>query len=132
MSRILLAAAVAAALWPPLSAAQAQPAGAAPKPGDVADAWLLQGRGQIICRLTLSGRATKAGPYGAEIPADCRNALPAGAAGWKPIADGIALVAADGSVLVAFERWSESLFVSTGAGAPDLQLARAPIAPEAR
>jgi len=132
MSRILLAAAVAAALWLPVSVASAQPAGAAPKPGEVADAWLLESHGQIICRLTLSHRATRAGPYGAEIPADCRGALPAGAAGWKPITDGITLVAADGAVLIAFERWSESLFVSTGSGAPDLQLARAPIAPQGR
>jgi len=122
MSRILLAALLAAGLWLPASVASAQAARA----GDIADAWLLQAHGQVLCRLTLSGRASHGGPYHANIPADCRSALPAGATGWKPTPDGIVLVAADGEVLVAFARWSESLFVSSGPG-PDLQLARAPL-----
>ena len=120
MSRILLALLLATGLWLPAAGARAQAA----RPGEIADAWVLQAHGHVLCRLTLSGRATKAGPYGADIPADCQSALPAGAAGWKPTADGIVLVAADGAVLVAFDRWSESLFVSSGPG-PDLQLARA-------
>jgi hypothetical protein len=129
---MLVAAAVAAALSFDASLALAQPERARLEPGAVADAWLLQSHGRVVCRLTLSSRATKAGPYGAEIPDDCRAALPPGATGWKPAADGIALVGADGAVLVAFDRWSESLFVSTGAGAPDLQLSRAPTARKGR
>jgi hypothetical protein len=125
MSRTLLALAAVAGLALP---AAAQPA----RRGDVADAWQLQSHGHTVCRLTLSGRPTRAGPYGADIPEACREALPAGAAGWTPIPDGLALVAAYGAVLVAFERWSESLYVSSGAGAPDLQLARAPIARKER
>jgi hypothetical protein len=124
MSRILLAATLAAGLWLP-AAATAQPPEA--KPGEIADAWQLQSHGHVVCRLTLSGRVTRGGHYGAEIPEACREALPPGAVGWKPVPDGIALVAADGAVLIAFERWSESLFVAGGPGAPDLQLARAPI-----
>lgn len=120
MSRILLATLLAAGLWLPAAGARAQ----AIRPGEIADAWLLQSHGKALCHLTLSGRATKAGPYGADIPADCASALPAGASGWKPTPDGLALVGADGAVLIAFDRWSESLFVSAGPG-PDLQLARA-------
>jgi hypothetical protein len=128
MSRILLASLLAAGLWLPAAGARAQPPA---KPGEIADAWVLQAHGHVLCRLTLSARATKAGRYGADIPADCQSALPAGAAGWKPTADGIALVAADGTVLIAFDRWSESLFVSTGSG-PDLQLARASLSQKER
>jgi hypothetical protein len=116
---------IAAALGLSALPALAQPPA---KPNEVADSWQLESKGQILCVLRLTGRPAKGGArYGAEIPADCRAALPAGAAGWTPTEGGMALVAADGTALVSFERWSESLFVSTGAGVPDLQLSRAPV-----
>jgi hypothetical protein len=129
MSRIVVTAACAAVASLSCGLAAAQPPAS---PGAVADAWQLQSRGRVVCTLELYGRAPKGGPYAAEIPSDCRGALPPGVVGWKPTPEGIALVARDGAAVVAFERWSESLFVSTGAGAPDLQLARAPFAPVAK
>ena len=127
MSRILLATLLAAGLCLPAAVARAQAA----RLGEIADAWVLQTHGHLICRLTLSGRASKAGLYRADIPADCQSALPAGAAGWKPTPDGLALVGADGGALITFNRWSESLFVSTGSG-PDLQMARASLSHKER
>jgi hypothetical protein len=127
MKRALFAAAMAAAAL--AGAARAQPPPAAATPAGVADSWLVESHGQVLCALRLSNRKTKGGFFGAEVPAECGGALPAGVAGWRPTADGVELVGAGGSTVIAFERWSESLFVSTGAGAPDLQLSRAPIAP---
>jgi hypothetical protein len=123
MRRNLLAVAASAALSLAATGALAQPPAT---PSEIPDSWDLQSHGHVVCRLTLSGRATHGGAYGAQIPEACRGALPPGAAGWTPTPGGIALVAPDGSVLVNFDRWSESLFVSTSAG-PDLQLARAPL-----
>jgi hypothetical protein len=122
MGRMPIIAAIAAALTLTAGGALAKPA----NPGEMADSWLLQSHGQTLCQLKLSGTANQAGVLGAQIPADCGSNLPAGATGWKPTDQGLALVAADGSVLMNFHRWSESLYVSSAAGGgPDLQLSRA-------
>ena len=44
--------------------------------------------------------------------------------GWAPTGDGMALTGSDGHVLIAFSRWSNSLFVSHRASGFDLQLRR--------
>lgn len=103
------------------SGAPAKPA----EPGQMADSWQLESKGQTLCVVRLSAHAGAGGVYGAQIPASCGAGLPAGVAGWKPTPEGMALVGADGSPLVTMSRWSESLYVASGPGAPDIQLARA-------
>lgn len=102
------------------AAALARPA----VPREMADAWRVESHGRTLCVVRLSDHASGAGVYGAQVPADCNNALPAGVAGWKPTDDGLALVGADGSAILPMNRWSESLYVATGPNAPDLQLSR--------
>lgn len=117
MKPVLIAA--LAALAPAVAAAQP----AAPR--EMADSWQLESHGRTLCVLRLSNHAGQDGVYGAQVPADCANALPPGVVGWKSTPEGLALVAADGSALVPMRRWSESLYVAYGPDAPDEQLARA-------
>ena len=93
-------------------------------PAEAAGAWSLSSAGADICTVTLGPR--KAGDAGflAVAPESCGDALPAGVAGWTPTGDGMALTATDGKVLIAFNRWSNSLFVSHRASGADLQLRR--------
>jgi hypothetical protein len=99
-------------------------AGVPLSPNDAAGPWTLESGGAAICTIKLS--ATKAGQAGFRVaaPASCGDALPAGAAGWTPTADGVALTGSDGKVLIAFNRWSNSLFVSHRSSGADLQLKR--------
>ena len=69
------------------------------------------------------GKAGDAG-FLAATTASCGDALPGAVAGWAPTGDGMALTGTDGKVLIAFNRWSNSLFVSHRASGADLQLRR--------
>ena len=82
-------------------------------------------------RLARSDRTTRARPYGGVSRAASRGDLPRGG-GWKPNLRGLAQVCADGEALIAFTRWSESLYVSKRFAAPDLLLARAPMTQKER
>ncbi|MDR3512972.1 MAG: AprI/Inh family metalloprotease inhibitor [Caulobacteraceae bacterium] len=122
MNRILPVA-IAAVLSLSVGAAFAQPPAS---PTETPDSWQVQAKGHTVCVIRLTGRAAHGGAFRAAIPADCAGGpLPGGVTGWKPTPGGMALVGEDGSTLVNLDRWSESLFVSSGPGAPDLQLARA-------
>jgi hypothetical protein len=92
-------------------------------PQEAAGAWTLESGGHSICVLKLDARKSAAG-FGAEVPATCGDALPAGLAGWAPAAHGMSLVGADGQPLIGFSRWSNSLFVSHRSSGVDIQLKR--------
>lgn len=93
-------------------------------PAEAAGVWTLQSAGHAICTVTL--KADKAGDagFGLARDANCGEALPATAAGWSPTGDGMAINGSDGKVVLAFNRWSNSLFVSHRASGADLQLKR--------
>ena len=87
-------------------------------PAEAAGAWTVSSGGQDLCVLSLTAqRAVKA-------PATCADALPARPTAWEPTRDGLRLLAADGAPLIAFNRWSNSLFVSHRASGADIQLRR--------
>ena len=95
-------------------------------PADAAGPWTLQSKGGAICAVTLTARsAAVGGDFVATIGPECAEAYAMGAAAaWKPTRDGLAFTAGDGSVVVAFNRWSNSLFVSHRSSGADLQLSR--------
>jgi hypothetical protein len=94
------------------------------RPADAGGTWTLETKGADVCRLELSGEAVTAGVYGAKVPAACGDLVPAGVQGWAPTADGMALVGQGGARLIAFNRWSNSLFVSHRSSGEDIQLRR--------
>ena len=91
-------------------------------PAEAAGAWTVETGGHAICMITLGRQAARG--FGASARGDCGDALPAGIAGWAPTADGMALTGAGGQVLIAFNRWSNSLFVSHRSSGVDVQLMR--------
>jgi len=125
--RLLIAAALASALALP---ALAQPApvpdqvgpddheaGVPLTPAEAAGVWTLASGGRDQCRLTLGAQHT------VKADAGCREILP-GPTGWRPTSDGMALTGASGQTILAFHRWSNSLFVSHRASGVDVQLRR--------
>ena len=94
------------------------------RPTDAGGTWTLETKGADVCRLELSGATVSAGVYGARVPATCGDLVPAGVQGWAPTADGMALVGSGGARLIAFNRWSNSLFVSHRSSGEDIQLRR--------
>ena len=117
---------IGAAAWlmlPGFAVAEDNQAGTPLNPSEAAGAWTLESGGNDICTLTL--RPAKAGNAGFALDhGACGEVLPATASGWTPTADGMAITAADGKVLLAFNRWSNSLFVTHRASGVDLQLKR--------
>jgi len=93
-------------------------------PSDAAGPWTLASGGRDLCVITLRAKKTASGAYAASAPGTCGADLPAPVSGWRPTADGMRLVGADGSQGIAFNRWSNSLFVSHRASGVDLQLRR--------
>jgi hypothetical protein len=98
-------------------------AGVPLSPGDAAGAWTLQSQGHAVCVVRLGARKAPGG-FALRLDPQCAGALPQGAAAWRPTADGMAMTGSDGSVLIAFGRWSNSLFVSHRSSGSDLQLKR--------
>ncbi|HZZ35605.1 MAG TPA: AprI/Inh family metalloprotease inhibitor [Caulobacteraceae bacterium] len=117
---------IGAAAWlmlPGAAVAEDNQAGLPLNPSDAAGPWTIEDGGAAVCTLTL--RATKAGTAGFALsPGGCAGVLPAGAAGWTPTGDGMAITSANGQVLLAFNRWSNSLLVTHIASGADLQLKR--------
>lgn len=119
--------AIAAFAWtclPGLAVAADHEAGVPLVPAEAAGTWSLSSGGADICKVTLGGAKAGNAGYSASAPATCGEALPAGVTGWSPTGDGMALTGADGKVLIAFNRWSNSLFVSHRSSGADLQLRR--------
>ncbi|MBV9996857.1 MAG: AprI/Inh family metalloprotease inhibitor [Caulobacteraceae bacterium] len=107
----------------PVGAADNQ-AGAPLAPPQAAGLWTLQSGGRAICLVKLTAEKRGDAGFAASAPAGCGDALPAGVSGWTPTGDGMALTDAAGKVLVAFNRWSDSLFVSHRSSGEDIQLQR--------
>ena len=98
--------------------AEDQEAGVPLTPAEAAGAWTVASQGQDLCTLTLSaGHAVKA-------PLSCKEALEGDPTGWQPTKDGMQLTGANGQPMLAFHRWSNSLFVSHRTSGVDLQLRR--------
>jgi hypothetical protein len=92
-------------------------------PGEAAGAWTVQTEGEDVCVLTL--RTERAGRgYAVSPPATCNEVLPGRPTAWEPTADGMRLLAPDGRPLIAFNRWSNSLFVAHRSSGFDVQLRR--------
>jgi hypothetical protein len=121
-------AAIGAFAWlmlPGLAVPEDHEAGVPLTPAEAAGPWTLVEAGQSpVCVLTLGGGKGSGVGYIANVPAACNTVLGGVAAGWTPTGDGMALTGADGQVLIAFNRWSNSLFVSHRASGVDLQLRR--------
>jgi hypothetical protein len=132
MRRLLLLAASLSALTPPL-AAHAQDMSALARdaiglPISLKDAtagpWTLQTRAGPICTVSFRADRLANGANAADIPSACAAALPPGVVGWKPVTDGLALVGADGKILLDFNQWTPRDLVARRAGAPYLELVR--------
>ena len=93
-------------------------------PSDAAGPWTLETGGHAVCVIQLSSAKAATPASASRRPASCGDTLPAGVAGWAPTGDGMALTGADGQVLIAFNRWSNSLFVSHQSSGVDIQLQR--------
>jgi hypothetical protein len=98
-------------------------AGVPLSPAEAAGAWTLESDGHSICTIKLGVDKAK-DAYPAKAQSSCREALAGDPAGWRPTHDGMQLVGADGAPLLAFARWSNSLFVSHRSSGVDLQLRR--------
>ena len=103
---------------PLAAAAEDNQAGTPLAPSEAAGAWTLESEGHSLCVMNL----TKDGKVRAETA--CAPVLPSQPAGWRPTADGMQLTGADGGQLIAFNRWSNSLFVSHRTSGADVQLKR--------
>jgi hypothetical protein len=121
---IIVLAAAGLALGAGAALAADNEAGVPLTPAEAAGGWTLQSGGRAICRIDLMASKAGGAGYGARAADDCGGALPGAVAGWAPTGDGMALTSADGHVLLAFNRWSNSLFVSHQASGVDIQLQR--------
>jgi hypothetical protein len=100
-------------------------AGTPLEPADAAGPWTLSSKGGAICAVTLQSKPDARGIYGVTVPQACQDAYAMSAVtAWKPTGDGMAFTGPDGSTVVAFNRWSNSLLVSKRSSGSDLQLMR--------
>jgi hypothetical protein len=99
-------------------------------PREAAGGWTVESHGRSICMIRLSDARRAGGAYGARVEGDCGDVLPDGVAGWAPTTGGMALTDQAGQVLLPFDRWSNSLFVSAISTGDNVQLMRG--APTAR
>jgi len=120
MNTPIVAAAVLALVSavPIAAAAEDHEAGVPLTPAEAAGAWTVESGGRNLCVLTL-GKA-----YTVKAPAACTEALGGTPTAWKTTPDGMALVTAGGQPVIAFNRWSNSLFVSHRSSGVDVQLKR--------
>jgi len=87
-------------------------------PAEAAGAWTVASQGQDLCVLTLGAEHT------VKAPRACSDALPGNPTTWQPTKDGMQLIGAGGQPVLAFHRWSNSLFVSHRSSGVDIQLRR--------
>jgi hypothetical protein len=107
---------------PTLAAAEDHEAGVPLTPAEAAGGWTVEVAGRGVCMITLS--ATKvANGYGAKA-GNCGDTIPGTPVAWQSTHDGMQLVGADGQPILAFNRWSNSLFVSHRSSGVDIQLKR--------
>jgi hypothetical protein len=84
---------------------------------EAAGVWTLASGGRDQCHLTLGAA------HSVKADAGCREILPS-PTGWQATRDGMALTDPGGKTILAFHRWSNSLFVSHRASGVDVQLRR--------
>ncbi|HEX2818014.1 MAG TPA: AprI/Inh family metalloprotease inhibitor [Phenylobacterium sp.] len=87
-------------------------------PAEAAGVWTVASQGQDLCVLTLGAEHT------VKAPRSCNDALPGSPTSWQPTKDGMQLIGANGQAVIAFHRWSNSLFVSRRSSGVDIQLRR--------
>jgi hypothetical protein len=116
----------ALALCCPLAVQAAdQEAGVPLSPAEAGGVWTLESAGHDICTVTLAGeKAAGAGGYLARSDRSCAEVFEGAPVAWGPTADGMQLLGMDGRTLIAFSRWSNSLFVSHRSSGVDVQLRR--------
>ncbi|THD70932.1 AprI/Inh family metalloprotease inhibitor [Phenylobacterium sp.] len=86
-------------------------------PKEAVGAWTVSSGGQDLCVLTLgAGHTVRAA-------SSCGDALTSAPTTWQATSDGMQLMAG-GQPVLAFHRWSNSLFVSHRASGVDIQLRR--------
>ena len=93
-------------------------AGVPLSPAEAAGAWTISSEGQDLCTLTLNAS------HGVKSSSACNSALSGAPASWQATADGVQLLGSDGKQIMAFHRWSNSLFVSHRRSGEDIQLRR--------
>jgi len=87
-------------------------------PAEAAGVWTVSSAGRDLCVLTLGAAHT------VKAPASCGDALPSAPTGWQATSDGMQMVGPGGQTVIAFHRWSNSLFVSHRSSGLDIQLRR--------
>lgn len=87
-------------------------------PAEAAGGWILSSNGQAVCMIRLAAR------HVVHADATCSGVLPAEPTSWTPTADGMRLVGPGGQTVMAFDRWSNSLFVSKLGSFADVQMRR--------
>lgn len=101
-----------------VAVAEDHEAGAPLTPAEAAGTWTVSSAGHDLCVLTLGAAHT------AKAASACGDALPGAPTGWRPTGDGMQLTGASGQPVLAFHRWSNSLFVSHRSSGVDIQLRR--------
>ena len=101
-----------------LAVAEDNEAGVPLTPAEAAGAWTVASQGQDLCVLTLGAEHT------VKAPRSCNDAVPGNPTSWQPTKDGMQLIGANGQPVIAFHRWSNSLFVSHRSSGVDIQLRR--------
>lgn len=107
-----------AALAAATAAAEDNQAGIPLAPAEAPGVWTISSAGRDLCTLSLSA------DYTVRAPATCADALLTRPTAWEATRDGMALLDVGGQPLIAFNRWSNSLFVSHRASGVDIQLRR--------
>ncbi len=117
---IIAAALSAAALLARAAAAQTgdNEAGVPLTPAEAAGPWTVASQGKDLCVLTLGAA------HSVKAPASCDEAVGGNPTGWQPTKDGMQLTGTGGQGMLAFHRWSNSLFVSHRSSGVDIQLRR--------
>ena len=87
-------------------------------PAEAAGVWTVASGGHDLCTLSLTAA------HGVKAPATCADALTGNPTAWTATSDGMALTGPGGQLMLAFHRWSNSLFVSHRASGVDIQLRR--------
>jgi hypothetical protein len=100
-----------------VAVAEDNEAGVPLSPKEAAGAWTVSSGGQDLCVLTLGAAHT------VKAASSCGDALPSAPTAWQPTSDGVQLMSG-GQQLLAFHRWSNSLFVSHRSSGVDIQLRR--------
>lgn len=108
---------VCAGIAGPTLAADAE-AGVPLSPAEAVGGWALSTNGREVCTIRLGARHT------VRVDTPCSGLLSTQPTSWAPTANGMKLVAADGQTVLAFDRWSNSLFVSVVGSPADIQMRR--------